>query len=256
MIAYLFPPRRSNKALFHFIQAMLRGVLTIGTILFTRIRVKICGITNLPDALLAAELGADALGFIFYPKSPRYIAPSAAGKIIAHLPPFVTTVAVMVNESLEGAREILAESGCRMAQLHGEESPEYLRELGFPAIKALSVATTDDLAILEQYPYARAFLLDTKVPGQRGGTGITFDWTLAREARRFNRPIILAGGLSPENVGQALETAAPFGIDISSGIEISPGRKDLQRMVELFTAVREADARRSQRTNSPLANSR
>ena len=205
-------------------------------------RVKICGITNLEDALLAAELGADALGFIFFPRSPRYLTPAAARAIIDALPPFVTPVAVVVDEPAEAIEEIMAKSGCRVAQLHGQEPPAMLECLRWPAIKAVSVSSADDLTALERYPAARAFLLDTRVEGLHGGTGKTFDWTIAREARRYSKPIILAGGLTPENAAEAIRVAAPDAVDIGSGIERSPGRKDVERMRALFDAIRTARA--------------
>ena len=178
-----------------------------------RIRTKICGITRREDARLAAALGADALGFVFAAGSPRCVTPEAARAIIDALPPFVTPVAVLVDEPLARIREIMAASGCRVAQLHGSEPPALLDALEWPAVKALSVATAEDLAPLSSYPNARAFLLDTKVAGRHGGTGQTFDWTLARRAAGGGTPIILAGGLNPENIVAAIRTAAPYGID-------------------------------------------
>ncbi len=204
-----------------------------------RLRIKICGITLFDDALLAVELGADALGFIFYPKSPRYLAPDAARAIIDRLPPFVTTVAVIVNETVETARQILAVSGCSMAQLHGDESPAFLRELARPAIRALSVSSVADLSALAGYDHTRAFLLDTRVAGLHGGTGQTFDWTIARDAKRFGKPIILAGGISPENVADAVRIVEPYAVDLSSSVERAPGRKDPEQLKALFAAISE-----------------
>ena len=163
-----------------------------------RVRVKICGLTTADDALLAAELGADALGFIFVPTSPRALTPAAAGEIIAQLPPLLTPVAVVRNEPVEVVREILTLSGCRVVQLHGDEPPEYLEALGLPAMKAIGVAGADDLDAIARYrATARAVLLDTKVAGHSGGTGQTFDWQLARQAQRYGLPLVLAGGLIP-----------------------------------------------------------
>jgi len=203
----------------------------------SRVRVKICGITTLSDALLAAELGADMLGFIFYAKSPRAIEPAAARAIIDRLPPYVTPVAVVVNESVEAVRRILDESGCLVAQLHGDESSAFLEALGRPAMRAVAVAEMADLDAIPHYPLARAILLDTKVPGQSGGTGRTFDWHIAREARRYGRPIVLAGGLCPENIADAIRIAQPDAVDISSGIEAAPGRKEHEKMRQLFAAI-------------------
>ena len=201
-------------------------------------RIKICGITNIPDALYAVALGADALGFIFYPKSPRYITPQAVRTIVDALPPFVATVGVVVNESIDTVREILAVSGCDMAQLHGDETPAYIDALARPAMKCLSIAGPEDLAPLAQFTNARAILLDTKVGRQSGGTGIAFDWQIARQAQNYGRPIVLAGGLRPENVAEAIRIAQPQAVDVSSGIEAAPGKKDHQRMREFFAAVR------------------
>jgi len=205
----------------------------------TRTRVKICGITNIDDAGLAVELGADALGFIFVRKSPRCIKPAAARRIIDALPPFVIPVAVTVNEPLEALQAIMTESGCRVAQLHGEEPPELLDELGWPAVKGISILSPDDLAAIARYPKARAVLLDTRVAGQHGGTGQSFDWRIAREAQRFGKPVILAGGLSPDNIAGAIHIAQPFMVDISSRIECEPGKKDPELMRRLFAAVAE-----------------
>lgn len=221
-----------------------------------RTRVKICGVTNMADALQAVAFGADALGFIFYARSPRYVAPSAARVIIDQLPPFVTPVAVMVNESVETISEIMTTSGCRVAQLHGDEPPELFEQLAWPAIKGIAVATSHDLDGLEAYRQARALLLDAKVAGQYGGTGTTCDWLVAREARRFGQPLILAGGLSPENVAEAIRVAEPDAVDISSGIERAPGRKDPERMRLLFTAITTVDAARAEVATARAADRR
>ena len=211
--------------------------------MLTRTRIKICGITRLDDALLAATLGADALGFIFYRRSPRYIDPADARAIIDRLPPFVTPVAVLVDEPLAGINAIMAGSGCRVAQLHGDESPQLLEQLDWPVIKAISVASADDLARIANYPGARAILLDTKVTGAYGGTGVAFDWRIARAARSFGRPLILAGGLTPDNVADALRIAAPDMLDISSGVESAPGRKDPLRLQQFFATLLHAGIR-------------
>lgn len=198
-------------------------------------RIKICGITNSKDARLAVELGADALGFIFYPKSPRYIAPAAAREIVAALPPFVTPVAVMVDETPPVIAELLATTGCRVAQVH---SGARVSCPTFPLIRAISVASREDLAPLRDPAGACAFLLDAKVKGLHGGTGQTIDWTLAREATAFGTPIILAGGLNPENVADAIRVAAPYAVDLNSGVEATPGKKDPERLQAAFAAIR------------------
>lgn len=212
-----------------------------------RTRVKICGITNIHDAMMAVELGADALGFIFYRTSPRYVPPAEVRRIIDRLPPFVTPVAVVVNESVAMVSEIMATSGCQIAQLHGDEPPEYLERLAWPAIKGVAIGSLEDIAGLSRYRTARAILLDAKVAGQYGGTGTTVDWTVARSAHGCGRPVILAGGLSPENVAEALNIAQPEAIDVSSRVELAPGRKDERLMRALFAAVHAWDEARAAR---------
>lgn len=197
------------------------------------VRVKICGMTNWDDAQAAIELGADALGFVFAP-SPRQVSPQAARQIIEKLPPLVTTVGVFVDEKPEAVTDNLEVSGCMIVQLHGQEPPEYLEKLeGRPVIKALKVKSAEDLEVIAQYQSARAFLLDTYVAGKAGGTGESFDWELAANANRFGKPIILAGGLSPDNVRQAIETVRPYAVDVSSAVEASPGKKD-HRLIKEF----------------------
>ncbi|MEJ2671279.1 MAG: phosphoribosylanthranilate isomerase [Deltaproteobacteria bacterium] len=202
------------------------------------VKIKICGITNLEDALLAAELGADALGFIFYPKSPRYLAPETAREIIFHLPPFVTSVGVFVNEEAAMVQNLAARVGLDWLQLHGQESPDYCQSLGRRVIKGFRLKDAGSLTELEPFQGAvQAFLLDTYKKGQVGGTGETFDWRLAREAQKFGQ-IILAGGLTPENVAQAIKVACPQAVDTASGTEAAPGRKDPARLREFFAAVK------------------
>ncbi len=202
------------------------------------IRIKICGITRLEDALLAAELGASAIGFIFYEKSPRYLLPEAARAIRLKLPPFVSTVGVFVNESQEKIKEIKDLVGLDYVQLHGEESPEVCEEFFPHVIKAVRVKDESDLLKIPPYQgKVSAILLDTYVKGLPGGTGKAFNWELAKEAQKFGLPIILAGGLNPENISQAREQAAPYALDVSSGIEASPGVKDHFLMKELFRKI-------------------
>jgi phosphoribosylanthranilate isomerase len=202
------------------------------------LRVKICGITNLEDALLAAELGADALGFIFYARSPRAVAPDAARAIIAQLPPFVTTVGVFVDEDAALVRDLAARVGLDWLQLHGQESPDYCRSLGRRVVKGFRIKDETSLAELAAYrEAAQALLLDTYKQGQPGGTGETFDWRLAREAGQYG-PIILAGGLNPDNVAQAVQIAQPQAVDVASGVEAAPGKKDPEKLQKFFTALR------------------
>jgi phosphoribosylanthranilate isomerase len=199
------------------------------------IRVKVCGITNLADALVAVEAGAHALGFIFAP-SPRQVAPEQAAEIIDGLPPFVQTVGVVVDQDVE---EILSRCSLDAVQFHGTEPPETLASAPpVRRIKAFRVADTGDLESMADYAcVADAFLLDARVEGLAGGTGHTFPWHLAREARRYGRPIILAGGLTPENVRRAIEIGGPDAVDVSSLVEVSPGRKDPLRVRQFVAAA-------------------
>ncbi len=201
------------------------------------VRIKICGITNLEDALLAAELGADALGFIFYAKSPRKVDPEVARAIIAQLPPFVAAVGVFVDEAAAVVRDLAARVGLDWVQLHGQESPEYCRNLGRKVIKGFRIR--DEKSLLELEPYrdaVQAFLLDTYKKGQVGGTGEVFDWHLALEAQKYGR-IILAGGLDADNVAQAIATARPAAVDAASGTEAAPGKKDPAKLRAFFIAA-------------------
>jgi phosphoribosylanthranilate isomerase len=201
------------------------------------LRIKICGITNLEDALLAADLGVDALGFIFYPPSPRSVAPDAARDIIAQLPPFVTTVGVFVDEDAATVQELAARVGLDWLQLHGKETPEYCRSLDRRVIKVFRIRDESSLADLAAYQgAAQAFLLDTYKKGQVGGTGETFNWDLAREAKKYG-PIILAGGLTAENVARAIAAAQPRAVDLASGVEAYPGKKDPEKLRAFFKAV-------------------
>jgi phosphoribosylanthranilate isomerase len=196
--------------------------------------VKICGITNVEDALRAVEAGAHALGFVFAP-SPRQVTAEQAAAIIAALPPFVQTVGVFVDGDVEA---VLTRCPLDAVQFHGQESPaDVARIHGVRRIKACRVAASDDLEPLAAYrEVAGAFLLDARVSGMAGGTGQSFPWPLAREARRFGLPIILAGGLSPQNVAAAIEAGQPDAVDVSSGVEASPGRKDPD-LVRRFVAA-------------------
>ena len=202
------------------------------------VRIKICGITNLMDARLSADLGAHALGFIFYPKSPRSVRPDAARAIIDNLPPFIMTVGVFVDEEAGVVREIAATAGLDWVQLHGQESPEYCRSLGRRVIKGFRIKDTNSLTLLPDYRESvQAFLFDTYKAGTAGGTGTTFDWTLARQAKESG-PIILAGGLTPANVAQAIKAAQPAAVDVASGVEAAPGKKDPEKLREFFEAVK------------------
>ncbi|HEX9284804.1 MAG TPA: phosphoribosylanthranilate isomerase [Nitrospirales bacterium] len=197
------------------------------------VKVKICGNTNLDDTMAAVQAGADAVGFVFYKKSPRAVEPKMAAEIISRLPPFVVPVGVFVNEELGTVRRILKDCNIPLAQLHGDESPQYCAELGRSVIKAIRVRDRGDLERMTSYQVA-GFVLDALVEGVPGGTGVTIDWDLAGEAQVVG-PIILAGGLTPDNVLEAVRQARPYGVDVSSGVEASPGRKDHAK-VQAFIA--------------------
>jgi phosphoribosylanthranilate isomerase len=201
------------------------------------IRIKICGITRLEDAKIAASLGVDALGFIFYQKSPRVIKPEDAAAIIRELPPFVSRVGVFVDEEIERVVAIARATGIDTVQLHGSESPRYCGKVPLPVIKAFSIEPSSDLALLEQY-HVSGFLLDTWHSGRRGGTGKTFDWSIASAACAKFDHVILAGGLNPSNMVEALTTVHPYGVDINSGVEIKPGIKNPHKMREAVQIVR------------------
>jgi len=202
-------------------------------------RVKICGITSAEDAAAAVEAGADALGFVFVPETPRLVRPDVAERIVKDLPPFVTTVGVFVDQPLEDVLRIADRCKLRAVQLHGNEPEAFSRRIPFTVIKAIRVRDAQDLRFMQTYP-AHAFLLDAFVEGQAGGTGTPISWDLARQAKG-KIPIILSGGLRPETVAQAVRTVRPYGVDVSSGVEESPGRKDHKKVREFIAAVREAD---------------
>lgn len=193
------------------------------------VKVKICGITNLEDAIAAVEFGADTLGFVFFKKSPRYISPAKAKAIIKKLPPFISSVGVFVNEDNIIVEKIADETGIDAIQLHGDEPPNACN-LSRPVIKAIRVKSIDNLEIISKYKNkVSAFLLDTYTPEIFGGTGQIFNWDIAVEAKQFGR-IILAGGLTPENIGQAIRRVHPYAVDVSSGVEAEKGRKDHRKM--------------------------
>jgi phosphoribosylanthranilate isomerase len=200
------------------------------------VRIKICGVTRLEDALLASRLGADALGFNFWPGSKRHVSAAAARQIIARLPPFVTPVGVFVNQPEGEMRAIAAETGIQVFQLHGDEPPGLCSRLPLPVVKAVPVDQVSTLSKLLSYE-VQAFLLDTPSRGY-GGTGRPFDWSLA-EGVSEAAPVILAGGLTPENVADAVRAVRPWAVDVASGVESSPGVKDADRMLRFVTAVRE-----------------
>lgn len=185
----------------------------------------------------AAEAGADALGFVFYPPSPRFIQPEEARRIAHQLPPFVLRVGVFVDEPLKKIEEIVETCCLGAVQLHGNETPQLCQQLPWPVIKAFRLKQEGDLALLARYTAVSGILLDSYVAGTYGGTGQVSDWNLARQAKTFGR-IILAGGLTPENVQQAIREVAPYAVDVSSGVEKTPGLKDAEKMWEFVRRVR------------------
>jgi phosphoribosylanthranilate isomerase len=197
--------------------------------------VKICGITRLEDAAAAVAAGAGAIGFIFWPASPRFIDPHRARVIAAALPPFVTPVGVFVNQPLDYVNGVASLVRLGVVQLHGDETPQFADAVARPVMKAVSLRNPD----VRLWPGRVRLLLDVHDPLARGGTGRTLDWTAAADVAS-QREIVLAGGLKPENVADAVARVRPYGIDVSSGVERSPGIKDHQRLRALFEAVHDA----------------
>ncbi len=214
-----------------------------------RTRIKMCGITNIADAEEGIRAGVDALGFIFVAGSPRYIVPEKVKEIVARLSPFVDMVGVFVDQENVEVREIVDYCGLSYVQLHGSETPEYCSQLASAAshckiIKAFRVGGHSIAGDFTPYrDVVQGFLLDTHVIDQAGGTGKTFDWDII-DSLALSRPIILAGGLTPVNVGAAIKRVQPFAIDINSGVEIRPGRKDCGKLQALLEEVRKADSAR------------
>lgn len=203
------------------------------------IRIKICGITNEPDALAAVDAGADALGFMFYHASPRCVTRELAAGIIRTLPPFVARVGVFVNPTEFEVRAAIAECGIDTLQFHGEESPEFCRQFGLKVIKAFRVRDAGSLEATKAFA-TEAWLLDSYIAGQHGGTGAVFNWELAAEAVRRHRTVILAGGLTPGNVADAVRAVHPFALDVSSGVEQAPGKKDGEKIRAFISSARAA----------------
>tara|TARA_B100000035_G_scaffold314796_1_gene332385 strand:+ start:43727 stop:44347 length:621 start_codon:yes stop_codon:yes gene_type:complete len=203
------------------------------------IKVKICGITNFTDAIHAAELGADALGFVFVKSSPRFIKPSDASKIIGKLPPFLSKVGLFVNPSIEEVRKVMDMCHFDFIQFHGDESPSFCEQFNLPYIKAISVES--DLSLLEyekNYVSASAFLLDSFSEDARGGTGKIFDWNLIPQ--NTSKPIIVAGGLNKDNLNDLFNKNKPYAVDVSSGVESHKGKKDYNMMQDFILGVRNA----------------
>jgi len=202
-------------------------------------KVKICGITNLEDAQNAVSLGAHAIGFIFYKDSPRYVAPDVAEEISPFVPPFVSVVGVFVDHTKEEIDDISRRCRLDVIQLHGHESPSFCMSMERRVIKAIPVGGPEDLALISQYQgMVSAILLDTKVQEIEGGTGKTFDWGLALKAKEYEIPLILAGGITAQNIEKACRLVNPYAIDLSSGVESEPGKKDYSKMQEVITLAR------------------
>jgi phosphoribosylanthranilate isomerase len=205
-----------------------------------QVKVKICGITNFADAKVAAEAGADVLGFVFYEKSPRSITCEAAAAIIRELPPFIIKAGVFVDAPEDVVVQAIRECGLNLLQFHGEETPDYCLQFGIMSMKAFRVRDASSLQALREYP-TDAWLLDAYTPGKLGGTGEVFNWDLAREAQSWGRPVFLAGGLTSDNVAEAIERARPYAVDVSSGVEAAPGRKDAARIKAFIEAAKRTD---------------
>lgn len=203
------------------------------------VQVKICGMTNAADALAAVQAGADALGFVFYEPSPRYVSPRTAAEIIRGLPPQVVKVGVFVNAPDDLVLQAISTCGLHILQFHGDETPEQCGRYGLMSMKAFRVSGPESLAALEAYP-TDAWLLDAYTPGKPGGTGEVFNWDLAIEAQKLGRPIFLAGGLRPQNVAEAVRRVRPYGVDVSSGVEASPGKKDPAKLREFIQNAKAA----------------
>lgn len=203
---------------------------------------KICGITNKADAFAAVEAGADALGFVLWPQSKRHVAAEAAARIAEMLPSHIARVAVLVNPTREEVEMLLATGAFTTLQFHGDEAPEFCAQWDGRAKvwRGFRVADAASLAPIGGYSVVDAVLLDSYSPASRGGTGKTFDWSLAREAKKFGKPVILSGGLTPANIGEAIRIAQPDGVDVSSGVELSPGRKDHEKVREFIRNAKAA----------------
>jgi phosphoribosylanthranilate isomerase len=202
-------------------------------------KVKICGITNHSDARAAVNAGADALGFMFYASSPRFVSEKTAAEIIRALPPFVAKVGVFVNAGIETVRRTQEVCGLDTLQFHGDEPPGFCGQFQAKIIKAFRVREEKSLQEMAAYE-SEAWLLDAFVPGKLGGTGERFNWELARQAAALNQRIILAGGLTPENVSDAIRQVRPYGVDVSSGVEAAPGKKDHAKIRDFIAAAKGA----------------
>jgi len=196
------------------------------------VKVKVCGITNLDDALQAVDAGADALGFVFYDLSPRCISFETAERIIRKLPPYMSTSGVFVNNPASFIDTAVERCGINVVQLHGDETPTFCAGIRHTVVKAFRIRNVASIETIRNYSVA-GYLLDAYVPGIYGGTGLTFNWETARVAKQFG-PVILAGGLRVENVRKAVKTVEPYALDVSSGVEEAPGKKDHVKVSEFI----------------------
>ena len=203
------------------------------------VKVKICGITSAADAEAAVQAGADALGLMFFPGSPRYISLGTAQDIARRLPAHILRTGVFANPDPSEVFAAIQVCQLNLLQFHGAETPEFCLQFGLMTMKAFPMKNADSLLALSAYQ-TDAFLLDSHVAGKPGGTGETFNWDLALEAKKLGKPIFLAGGLTPQNVAEAVRRTQPFGVDVSSGVEQSPGKKDAGKMRDFIAAVRGA----------------
>jgi phosphoribosylanthranilate isomerase len=203
------------------------------------VKVKICGITSVADAEAAVQAGADALGLMFYPGSPRHITLETAQDIARRLPPYVIRTGVFADPNPSDVFAAIQLCQLNLVQFHGAETPEFCLQFGVMSMKAFRVQNADSLLPMSEYR-TDAFLLDSHAAGKRGGTGESFNWDLALEAKKFGKPIFLAGGLTPQNVAEAARKAQPFGVDVSTGVEQSPGKKDAKKMQDFIAAARGA----------------
>ena len=205
-----------------------------------RTRIKFCGITRSADLAAAVSSGADALGLVFYPASPRAVTSTEAAELLKKKPAWVSIVGLFVNAEADWVRDTVGRVALDCLQFHGEESPEYCQQFGLPWMKAIAVAPDDDvMARAAPYTDATAILLDTHKEGVPGGTGECFDWSLIPQT--LGTPIVLAGGLTPENVGTAVRSVRPYAVDVSGGVELTPGHKSAEHMQRFTDAVRAAD---------------
>ena len=200
-------------------------------------KIKICGITNIEDAKRAVELGADMIGFVFFKGSKRYIDPASAKEIIKEIPPEITKVGVFVNENLDNLRKIKEIAGFDIFQLHGSETPEFCLKIDDEYIKAFRIKNGKEFSRLDLYN-TNFFLFDTYVEKEYGGTGRTFDWKIIADAKLNEKFVILSGGLNPKNVANAVKIAKPNAVDVSSGVERIPGKKDYNKLRKFIKAVR------------------